>query len=169
MAIEIIDKIKQKNGGTFKLMDAEDIAFEEHSLTEEIDSVKTQLSQKASEQALAVERSRIDSFTKLNEGSTTGDAELIDARVGANGLTYDTVGSAIRAQIGDIRNTLEDFGLDILDGDSYKTVTVESTEIKPIKPTNGIPFEIPVGRTIRYRLMDYTGNVFSQYSIQFYG
>ena len=44
MAIEIIDKIKQKNGGTFKLMDAEDIAFEEHSLTEEIDSVKTQLS-----------------------------------------------------------------------------------------------------------------------------
>ena len=44
MAIELIDKIKQKNGGTFKLMDAEDIAFGEHSLTEEIDSVKTQLS-----------------------------------------------------------------------------------------------------------------------------
>lgn len=47
MAIELIDKIKQKNGGTFKLMDAEDIAFGEHSLTEEIDSVKTQLSKKA--------------------------------------------------------------------------------------------------------------------------
>ena len=46
MAIEIIDKIKQKNGGTFKLMDAEDIAFGEQSLTEEIDSVKTQLSEK---------------------------------------------------------------------------------------------------------------------------
>ena len=45
MAIELIDKLKQKNGGTFKLMDAEDIAFEEHSLTEEIDSVKTQLSE----------------------------------------------------------------------------------------------------------------------------
>lgn len=47
MAIELIDKIKQKNGGTFKLMDAEDIAFGEHSLTEEIDSVKTQLSEVA--------------------------------------------------------------------------------------------------------------------------
>ena len=51
MAIELIDKIKQKNGGTFKLMDAEDIAFGEHSLTEEIDSVKTQLSDKTSEKS----------------------------------------------------------------------------------------------------------------------
>jgi hypothetical protein len=49
MAIELIDKIKQKNGGTFKLMDAEDIAFGEHSLTEEIDNVKTQLSEKTNE------------------------------------------------------------------------------------------------------------------------
>ena len=51
MAIELIDKIKQKNGGTFKLMDAEDIAFGEHSLTEEIDSVKTQLSRVEKEKA----------------------------------------------------------------------------------------------------------------------
>lgn len=104
MAIELIDKIKQKNGGTFKLMDAEDIAFGEHSLTEEIDSVKTQLSTKASEQALAIERARIDSFTKLNEGSTTGDAELIDARVGADGVVYANLGESIRNQINDSNN-----------------------------------------------------------------
>ena len=58
-----------------------------------------QLSTKASEKALAVERARIDSLTRLSEGSTTGDAELIDARTGANGVVYENLGQAIRKQI----------------------------------------------------------------------
>ena len=29
MAIELIDKIKQKNSGTFKLMDAEDVQYDD--------------------------------------------------------------------------------------------------------------------------------------------
>lgn len=53
---------------------------------------------------IAAERSRIDSFTSLKEGSTTGDAELIDARVGYNGTTYDNVGTAIRTQISEEKN-----------------------------------------------------------------
>lgn len=39
---------------------------------------------------------RMDSFTHLAEGSTTGDAELIDARIGFNGVTYANAGTAIR-------------------------------------------------------------------------
>lgn len=42
--------------------------------------------------------SRMNSFTKLSEGSTTGDAELQDIRVGVNGINYDTAGNAIRDQ-----------------------------------------------------------------------
>ena len=67
-----------------------------------IDETNTQLTQKASEVDLAVERLRIDQLTKLEAGSTTGDAELIDGRIGTDGITYDSVGSAIRGQIGKI-------------------------------------------------------------------
>lgn len=48
---------------------------------------------------LQVQKTRIDNLTALPEGSTTGDAELIDARVGANGVAYNNVGNAIRTQI----------------------------------------------------------------------
>ena len=58
-----------------------------------------QLSKKVSQKELAVERERINQLTQLSEGSTTGDAELIDARVGADGVVYENLGEAIRNQI----------------------------------------------------------------------
>lgn len=52
-----------------------------------------------------VNSARIDEFTHLAEGSTTGDAELIDIRVGAEGSTYATAGDAVRKQIVNRRST----------------------------------------------------------------
>lgn len=57
-----------------------------------------QLDNKASEVALVVERKRIDNLAKLDEGSTTGDAELIDLRVAGNGKTYKNAGESVRSQ-----------------------------------------------------------------------
>lgn len=48
---------------------------------------------------IAVLKSRMDTFASLQNGSTTGDAELADIRVAYNGNTYSTAGDSVRAQI----------------------------------------------------------------------
>lgn len=86
------------------------IEYELEDLNNNQVDVSTQLNEKANEIDLEIERNRIDNLAKLGEGSTTGDAELIDARVGADGVTYTNVGSSIRKQIGDISEYLNSYG-----------------------------------------------------------
>ena len=74
-----------------------------------IKEIDKQLETKANKTDLDLERSRIDSFTRLSEGSTTGDAELIDARIGTDGVVYSNVGNSIRTQINKMYSIIETY------------------------------------------------------------
>ena len=96
---KLIDEVRelQANGGTssFNFIDDTTTAT---SKTWSSDKINSQIKEKVNQSDLEVERKRIDSFTSLDKGSTTGDAELIDGRIGADGVTYDNIGGAIRGQ-----------------------------------------------------------------------
>ena len=69
--------------------------------------------------------SRMDTFTRLSEGSTTGDAELKDIRVGANGVTYNNAGDAVRGQYSQLKEDL----------DHYKTYIIKDKELNSTNNT----------------------------------
>lgn len=88
-------------------------------VNDRIDETNAQLSLKASEVDLITQKNRIDTLSKLQDGSTSGDAELIDARNGADGIIYKNVGDAIRTQINDI-NTALSTDIQIINAQNYE-------------------------------------------------
>ena len=55
---------------------------------------------------IAALQTRMSEFTSLKDGSTTGDAELIDARIGADGTKYSSAGDAMRDQVEKLNEAL---------------------------------------------------------------
>ena len=52
---------------------------------------------------------RMDSFTNLESGSTTGDAELIDGRISFDSITYSNIGGNIRNSDNKINNRINKY------------------------------------------------------------
>jgi len=65
-----------------------------------VNDFDAQLAEKALQSDLEIEKARITNLATLTGGSTTGDAELIDGRIGEDGTVYDNLGQAIRTQVG---------------------------------------------------------------------
>lgn len=103
-------QFKKANGEYGKVIDLGGNLVSEQELNSSIGSVNDTL-QKEVNRATQKESelsSRIDSFTTLEEGSTTGDAELIDGRVGYDGKTYKNIGGAIRGQVSQLSDDIYD-------------------------------------------------------------
>lgn len=100
-----------------EIIETEDTTVEK--LLNNLDATKAELSsqikEKANQSDLEVEKARIDSLTILAEGSTTGDAELIDGRIGYDTTKYTNIGTAVRTQVKNIekvvRNIQQSFDL----------------------------------------------------------
>ena len=75
----------------------------ERKIETDLLDVKTELNTE-----IAVERARIDAFTALPEGSTTGDAALEDIKIKVDGTPADTAGNAVREQINTLDNKIDE-------------------------------------------------------------
>lgn len=67
--------------------------------------------------------SKVDNLATLPEGSTTGDAELIDIRVKADGTTATSAGNAVREQVSELKSDIDEL-TDITIG-SYQKIDNE--------------------------------------------
>jgi hypothetical protein len=102
------------------------------SVVEAINEHTTLMAEKAQQTDLDFQKTRIDNLATLPTGSTTGDAELIDARVGADGKTYANAGGAIRSQIADVKSSVSQ----LENGKRVVTIT-EFDNYKERRITNG--------------------------------
>lgn len=71
------------------------------NIKQQLDTIENGKAEKTEVQNL---KNRVDSFTSLDEGSTTGDAELIDGRNTFFGTTDNNIGEAIRKQMNGVYN-----------------------------------------------------------------
>ena len=87
---------------------------------------------------IATERARIDQLTKMGEGSTTGDAELADIRVGNEGATYSNAGNAVRSQTKDVPAMMDNLqspyvDISLLEQGSLNNTGTEITSSKVLR------------------------------------
>ena len=92
-------------------------------------------------QEINVLDARMDSFASLPAGSTSGDAELADIRVGVDGITYDSAGDAVRSQVGGLKSDLTSETNARVNADNALSARITNKVAQPLdgnnQPTNG--------------------------------
>lgn len=103
----------------------QNVSAHEEKLIQHDAQFNTIATEKATKQEVDVERQRINNFTSLAEGSTTGDAELIDGRIAIDGATHPNIGDAIRTQVYDMTYDIYN-----LDKNGIKTLRLNESDLE---------------------------------------
>lgn len=115
--------------------------------------------------------SRMDSFTNLSVGSTTGDAELIDGRIGANGVRYPNIGDAIRGQYTQLEQQI--LSLAKLQYSTILTKGASANTSGPLRPFFAKNGDVITASTadlstfdnVQIRFYDIAGSFLTQYAL----
>lgn len=130
------------------------------TLGDKIRNIDSQLDNKANKVDLEVEKARIDLLSKVESGQTTGNTELLDIRVGADGVSYDTAGNSVRTQINLVNNKVDELkikdyknlcDINSIENGYYWSVSIDKV-IKSVGSNVGIVSKIKLKANTTYSL-----------------
>lgn len=120
----------------------------------------------ATENKIDINSSRISNLAHLEEGSTTGDAELIDIRTGIDGKVYENAGNAVRNQIKNLNENLNKLGrTEYIPIGCYEIIenTAYYLDRSPSTNYSSTAFKFEVKNEIRYIKVNSTAPAYSNH------